>query len=496
VNDSHPDQGPVVPDRRRRLLILGICSLSLLIVGLDATIVNIALPAIHRSFHSAFSGLQWVIDSYTLVLAGLLMLSGSTADRLGRKRVFQTGLTLFSLGSLLCAIAPNLGSLIGARVLQAIGGSMLNPVAVSIIRNVFEDPRERAQAIGVWGAVMGISMALGPVVGGALVDSVGWRAVFLVNLPVGVLAFALTAMCVPESRAQRPRRVDPIGQLLVILGLATLTYAIIDGPTAGWTALRTVTLFAASVLAFAALIPYELRRRDPLIQVRFFRSAPFSGATATAIAMFAAMGGFLFLNTLYLQNVRGLSPLSAGLYTLPMAGLMFVVAPITGRIIGARGTRWPLIAGGVAVVVSGVLLAQLKVHTSAATLILAYVLFGVGMGLVNPPITNTAISGMPPSQAGVAAAIASTCRQIGSTLGVAVLGAVAGSGAAGAIGPGFTADTHAAWWIVAGMGVLIVGLGALTTSRWAHDTAAATAERLSEESVRAPEGRREPAAVA
>src|SRR6202012_3754178 len=204
----------------------GICSMSLFIVGLDATIVNIALPAIHRSFHAKLSGLQWTIDAYTLVIASLLMLSGSTADRLGRRRVFQCGLALFSLGPLLCAIAPSLGMLIAARVLQAIGGSMLNPVAMSIIRNVFVDPRERAQGIGVWGGVIGISMALGPVVGGALVDSVGWRAVFVVNVPIGIVAIVLTALFVPESRAGRSRRIDPVGQVLVIVGLATLTYAI------------------------------------------------------------------------------------------------------------------------------------------------------------------------------------------------------------------------------------------------------------------------------
>jgi EmrB/QacA subfamily drug resistance transporter len=483
------DSDQVVPERRRRLLILGICSMSLLIVGLDSTIVNVALPAIHRSFHSPFSGLQWTIDAYTLVMASLLMVAGSSADRLGRKRVFQLGLALFSLGSLLCAVAPSLGMLIAARVLQAIGGSMLNPVAMSIIRNVFVDPRERAQAIGVWGGVIGISMALGPVLGGALVDSVGWRAVFLVNVPVGLLAILLTALFVPESRADHPRRLDPVGQVLVIVGLASLTYAIIDGPSAGWASARTLGLFAVAATSFATLVGYELRRREPLIEVRFFRSAPFSGATAIAVAMFAALGGFLFLNTLYLQDVRGLSPFSAGLYTLPMAGLMLVVAPLTGRFVGNHGTRQPLVGGSLAVIASGVILAQLTTHTPFGLLIVAYVLFGLGMGLVNPPITNTAVSGMPPSQAGVAAAVASTGRQVGATLGVAVLGALAGGGATGTLGPGFTSATHVSWWIIVALGIVILFLGAATTGRWADDTASATAERLGD-------GGPQPAAVA
>src|ERR1700759_1205019 len=239
--------------------------MSLFIVGLDTTIVNIALPAIHRSFHAKLSGLQWTIDSYTLVVASLLMLSGSTADRLGRRRGFQCGLALFSLGSLLCALAPSLGFLIAARILQAIGGSMLNPVAMSIIRNVFVDERERAMAIGAWGAGLGVSMALGPVLGGALVQISSWRAVFIVNVPVGMIAIALTAMFVPESKAERPRRIAPIGQVLGIAALATLTYGIIDAPRAGWGSVRTIILFGIAVLCFAVLIPYELHRRQPLI---------------------------------------------------------------------------------------------------------------------------------------------------------------------------------------------------------------------------------------
>jgi EmrB/QacA subfamily drug resistance transporter len=479
-------QDQPVPDRRQRLLILGICSMSLLIVGLDTTIVNVALPAIRRDFHSSLSALQWTIDAYTLVLASFLMLSGSTADRIGRRRVFQLGLVLFSIGSLLCALAPNQGLLISARVLQAIGGSMLNPVAMSIIRNVFTDPRERAQAIGVWGGVIGISMALGPVLGGALVDSVGWRAVFLVNLPIGIAAIVLTALYVPESRAERPRRIDPVGQVLVITGLASLTYGIIEAPSAGWLSFQSVALFAVSIASFTTLVVYELHRREPLLEVRFFRSAPFSGAIAIAVAMFAVMGGFLFLGALYLQDVRHLSPLDAGLLLLPMAGLMMVIAPISGRIVGSRGTRIPLVCGSLGVIASGLILTRLSLTTPYPVLIGAFVLLGLGMGLINPPITNTAVSGMPPSQAGVAAAVASTGRQVGQTLGVAVLGALAGTAAAGAIGPGFAQATHVSWWIVVALGVVIFVLGLVTTTQWALGTATRTAERFRDEQLPSP----------
>ncbi|MEO8967492.1 MAG: MFS transporter [Solirubrobacteraceae bacterium] len=486
-----------VPDRRRRLLILGICAMSLLIVGLDSTIVNVALPSIARSFHSSLSGLQWTIDAYTLVLASLLMLSGSTADRIGRRRVFQLGLLLFSLGSLLCALAPSLNLLITARILQAIGGSMLTPVAMSIIRNVFEDPRELAQAIGVWGGAVGISLALGPIVGGALVDSVGWPAVFLVNLPIGLAAIVLTALYVPESRAARPRRLDPVGQILVIVSLATLTYAIIEGPAHGWLSASTLIESGVALLALVALIAYELRRREPLVELRFFSSAPFSGASMIAVCAFAALGGFLFLNTLYLQDVRGLSPFHAGLYLIPMAGVTLVVAPISGRLVGRRGSRLPLVAGSLALMASAGFLTQLTVSTPPGVLLISYFLFGLGFGLVNPPITHTAVSGMPPSQAGVAAAVASTSRQVGQTLGVAVLGALAGAVAVhGRLGADFTTSTHASWWIIVALGLLVLVLALLTTTGWALDTARATARRLTETGSPGPTPVPEPAALA
>jgi EmrB/QacA subfamily drug resistance transporter len=473
--DGHADLS-----RARRLVILAICCMSLLIVGLDTTIVNVALPSIRKDLHASLPGLQWTIDAYTLVLASLLMLAGSTADRIGRRRVFQLGLAVFSLGSLLCGLAPSLGLLIAFRILQAIGGSMLNPVAMSIIRNVFEDPRERAQAIGLWGAAFGLSMALGPVVGGALVDAASWRLVFFVNLPIGLAAIALTALYVPESRAERPRRLDPLGQALVIAALATLTYAIIDGPRSGFASAEIVALFAASGVCFSALAAYELRRAQPLVEMRFFASAPFSGASAIAILAFAIMGGFLFLNTLYLQNVRGLSPLHAGLYMLPMAGMLLVFAPLSGRLIGRVGSRPSLVLGAAALIASALMLTRLTPTTQTSYLLAAYFLAGIGTGLVNPPITNTAVSGMPPSQAGVASAIASTSRQVGMTLGVALIGAIAGGAVSGAIGRDFAAATHAAWWVITGFGCAILALGVLTTTRWAEATAERTANRFEE----------------
>jgi EmrB/QacA subfamily drug resistance transporter len=240
--------------QRRRLLVLAICCMSLLLVGMDVTIVNVALPSIRSDLNVSLSGLQWTIDAYILVLASLLMLSGSTADRLGRRRTFQTGLVVFTAGSLLCSLAPGLGWLIAFRMVQAVGASMLNPVAMSIITNVFTEPRERARAIGVWGGVVGISLGLGPVVGGVLIETVGWRSIFWINIPIGLAAIALTARFVPESRAPRPRRVDALGQLLVMVVLASLTYAIIEAPQAGWASATTLGLFALAFVATGTLL--------------------------------------------------------------------------------------------------------------------------------------------------------------------------------------------------------------------------------------------------
>lgn len=457
--------------RRRRLLVLGICCLSLFIVGLDATIVNLALPSIRQELGASVSMLQWTIDAYTLVLASLLMLSGSTADRIGRRRTFQAGLVLFGLGSLLCGFAPSVGLLIVFRMLQAVGGSMLNPVAMSIITNTFTEPKERARAIGVWGGVVGLSMAVGPVVGGALVDSAGWRYIFWINVPVAIAAVVLTALFVPESRAARPRRIDPVGQLLVMVLLIGLIYGIIEGRGAGWGSPLILGCFAVVVLAVVGLVLYEGRRTEPLLNLRFFRSAPFSGATLIAVSGFAALAGFLFLNSLYLQEVRGFSALHAGLLTLPMAAMTVVFAPLSGWIVGNRGPRLPLTVAGTMLAVSGLLLSRLTESTTIPVLLAGYVIFGLGFGMLNAPITNAAVSGMPRSQAGVAAAIASTSRQVGASLGVAIVGTVLNTRLTGPLETGFVQAARLGWLIIAGCGMLVLALGLLTTSRWARRTA-------------------------
>ena len=310
---------PVRSKSDRPKLILGICCMSLLLVSMDVTIVNVALPSIQHDLHASLSGLQWILDAYTLVVASLLMLSGSVADRLGRRRVFQIGLALFTAGSVLCSLAPSINGLIAFRAMQGLGASMLNPVALSIIANSFKEPRARAHAIGIWGAVAGISFALGPMIGGALTEAVGWRSIFWINLPIGLQAIVLSALYVPESKAVRARAFDPLGQLLVFLVLASITSAVIEGPHVGWKSPMILSLFAGSGLLLATFLVYEPRIKEPLLDLRFFRSVPFSSATVIALCSFASFAGFLFLNALYLQQVRGLSAFHTGLCTLPFA---------------------------------------------------------------------------------------------------------------------------------------------------------------------------------
>jgi len=465
------------------MLVLVICCFSLFIVGLDSTIVNVALPSIGRDLHASVAGLQWTIDGYTLVLASLLMLSGATADRVGRRRTFQVGLALFTVGSGLCSLAPGLGWLVAFRMLQAVGGSMLNPVAMSIITNTFTDRAERARALGAWGATFALSVALGPVIGGVLVESVGWRGVFWVNIPVGLAAIVLTARFVPESKAPRARRPDPVGQALLVVMLGSLTYAIIEGPADGWHSAEIVSLFAVAVAAVASFVGYEARRTEPVLDPRFFRSAPFAGAVLTAISAFASLGGFLFLATLYLQDVRDMSALDAGLHMVPMAAAMAIGAVVSSRVLARRGGRLPTVASGAAMAAGGLLLAGISTSWTALHIIIAFAVFGLGSGAVNAPITQAAVSGMPFAQAGVASGIASTSRQVGTSLGVAITGSILAANLHGPLQAGFVSASHADWLLLTACGAAIFVLGLVTTSRWAQRTAARTSAVLQPESA-------------
>lgn len=452
--------------------------MSLLVVGMDVTIVNVALPAIQRDLRANLAGLQWILDAYTLVVASLLMLSGSISDRLGRRRIFQVGLVLFTIGSLLCSLSRSIGQLIGFRALQGMGASMLNPVALSIIANAFPDPKARARAVGIWGAVAGVSLAVGPLIGGFLTQAIGWRSIFWVNIPICLTAALLTARFVPESKAPRARAFDPIGQLMVFICLASLTGGVIEGPHAGWTSWPILGSFAVSAAALIIFLFYEPRCKEPLLDLRFFHSVPFSSATVLAVCAFASFAGFLFLNALYLEQTRGFSAFHTGVCTLPLALLMMVSAPLSGRMVGAFGTRPPLLAAGAAFVLSMLMLTGLSATTRVGWLLVAYALFGVGLGMINPAITNSAVAGMPLAQAGVAAAIASTGRQVGAALGVAVAGTVvAGSRAKGL---DFTLSTHPIWWVMSGCGVLVLVLGWASNTPWAHASVGRVAHLLDE----------------
>ena len=464
---------------RRKMAILATCCMSLLIVSMDATIVNVALPAIRSDLNASVSSLQWVIDIYTLVLASLLMASGATADRYGRRRVFQIGLFTFAIGSLACSLAPTVGVLIAARALQAIGGSMLNPVAMSIITQIFVDPRERARAIGVWGSVVGISMAAGPIVGGVLIDTVGWRAVFWINLPICLLAFVLTAILVPESRSPIMRTLDPVGQALAMIALGGTVYGLIEGPGHGWGSTRTITVFVVAAAAFVGFLIWERRHEDLFIDLRFFGSVPFASATVIAICAFANWGGFLFLMSLYLQEDRGFSAVGTGAMLVPPALAVLICSPLSGRAVGRWGTRPSLVIAGIALLVSSSMMLFIDDATPIPLLAFMFLIYGLGFGMINAPITNSAVAGMPRHRAGAASAVASTSRQIGVSLGVALAGSVTGLAAAHTAVDFSTAMT-AMWWIVIAFSAAILVLGIMSTTPWALRTASRVSQRLIE----------------
>ncbi|MDT9682886.1 MFS transporter [Streptomyces sp. TRM76323] len=436
---------------RRRWTVLAVCCLSMFLVGLDTTIVNVGLPAIGSGLGAGTRALEWTVDAYTLVLAGLLVSSGALADRWGRRRVFRAGLVVFGAASLACAVAPSVGVLVAARAAQGIGASMLSPVALAIVVNAMPDPKERARAIGVWASVFGLSMAAGPVAGGALIAGFGWRSVFWINVPVVAVALVLSAVFVPESRARRAPRLDLPGQALLAVAVGASVGVLIEGPHIGWTSPAALAAYAFALAAAAGFVWVGSRRREPLMDPRLFRRPAFSAAVLGAVAVFVALNVTLLLNTFYLQHARGWTALATGVATLPMAVGATVCAPWSGHLVGRTGPRPPLLLAGAFLTVGGLCLVRLDQHTSVPLLLLAYLLIGIGFGFANAPLTNTAVNGLPPARAGVAGAITSTARQCGAALGVAAAGGlVAGSGP--------EALAHASrpgWFLVAACGVLL-----------------------------------------
>jgi EmrB/QacA subfamily drug resistance transporter len=411
-------------NRRTKVLTLTLSCFGLFMVLLDVTIVNNALPSIQRNLGASLSGLQWIIDAYTLVFASLLLTTGALSDRQGRKRWFMIGLTTFTIGSALCGLAPNLGVLVGARALQAVGGAALSPASLALLTSAFPDARERAQAIGLWSGVSGLSLAAGPLIGGALVDGPGWRWVFFVNLPVGVIAFLAATRFLRESVNPHPRRLDLAGQVLAVATLGSLVYGLIEGGAKGWTSAPILWAFALAAVALVALLVVESRQEQPMLELRFFRSASFSGTNLIGFLTFFALLGFTFFNTLYFQEIRGYSAFGAGLLGLPATIAIVLIAPLAGRFAGARGPGLP-IALGTALAGSGLLaLLWLHLDTPYSHIWWTFALFGAGLGLVIAPMAAAAVAGMPPSQAGMASAILNTSRQVGGAVGIALLGAI------------------------------------------------------------------------
>lgn len=439
--------------------MLVICALALFLVGMDTTIVTTGLTQIGAGLDVDTGALSWVVDAYTVVFASLLVTAGALADRFGRRRVFRIGLLVFGASSLLCAIAGSLPMLVAARALQGVGASMLSPVALAIVVNVMRDPRERAQAIGVWGAMFGLSMAAGPVTGGALLAVFDWHALFWINVPVVLTVLALVALIVPESRGQKIRRIDLPGQLLLITILGTAVGLLIEAPRHGWQAPWVIPVIALLVVLVWVFIRVEQRGSEPLIDPGLFLVPSFTGAILGAVAVFVAFSMTLLLTTRIVQESWGWAAIDAGALTLPMALGATVLPPVSGFLVGRHGPRAPLLGAGALLTAGGACLMIAVEGTDVLAMVMAYLLVGSGIGLANAPITNTAVSGLPPDRAGVAGGTASTARQVGTAVGIAIAGTlVAGTNPAH-----YPAVSLPGWIIVTTCGVLVITVGLLAS---------------------------------
>ncbi len=411
-------------DRGRKLTTLAITCIGLFMVLLDMSIVNVALPTIQSSLRASLSDLQWVVDAYTLPFAALLLTAGTLGDRYGRKRVFLAGLVGFTLGSALCGFAPSLGWLVAGRILQGVGGAALSPGSLSLLAAAFPDNRERTQAIGIWAGISGLSIAAGPLVGGLLIQVSSWPAIFFVNLPFGVIALIVGWRVLVESRNPAARRVDLPGQALVIVGLAALTYALIEGESKGWTSPLILSLFAGAFVLLVAFVIVEARSREPLLPLQLFKSVTFSAANAGAVLLGFGLLGTIFFMSQYFQGVQGYSALGSGLRTLPATVGTFIMAPLAGQLAARFGPRVPITLGGLMAGIALLLYVQLDPTTSYASIWWKMSMFGLGLGLMISPLTAAVLSATPPERAGLGSSMVNTSRQIGGVFGIALLGAL------------------------------------------------------------------------
>jgi EmrB/QacA subfamily drug resistance transporter len=408
------------------LTLLVLC-ISLMVIGLDNTILNVALPSLVRQLHASTSQLQWIVDAYTLVFAGLLLTAGSLGDRFGRKRGLTIGLAVFGAGSLLSALSGSATLLIGTRALMGIGAAFIMPSTLSILTNVFTVPAERAKAIGIWAGVSALGIGIGPLAGGLLLQRFWWGSVFLVNVPLVILGLTLGRFLIPESRDPSTPRLDPIGAGLSIAGLATLLWGLIEAPGRGWTSPAILAAFAVGLLILSVFVAWELRSSSPMLNVRFFSNPRFTSASMAITLVFFALFGSLFVLTQYLQSVLGYSTLRAGLVLVPQAAVLMIVAPSSNLIVRRIGSKF-VVAFGLSIVgISLAMFSTLTPHSSMLHVIGVTILMAVGMGNVMAPATESIMGSLPRDKAGVGSAVNDTTRQVGGAVGVAVIGSLLSS---------------------------------------------------------------------
>jgi MFS transporter, DHA2 family, multidrug resistance protein len=421
---------------RNRWIALGVLCLAALLVGIDNTIVNVALPSISRELRASTSGLQWVVDAYTLVFAGLLLGFGHLGDRFGRRRTLLIGIAGFGAVSVLAATAGSLGALIGARALMGAFAALIFPATLALLTTIFTDVRERFVAVGIWSAVTGVSVAVGPVTGGWLLEHFSWGSVFWVNLPMAFIALVATVRFVPESRDPHVGRLDWLGVALSITGITLVVGATIEGPRRGWASGPELAAFAGSAVLLAGFIAWERHCESPVLNVRLFLNRRFSAASGAISVAFFGLFGFIFLITQYFQVIKGYSTLSAGLRTLPFAIVIGAVAPIAVQLAQRFGST-VVVSGGLVAMSAGFGLASTADGGSAywGKIIFAMVLMACGLGLLSGPATESIMGALPRDQAGAGSAVNDTTRELGGTLGVAVLGSVLASMYRSSLGP-------------------------------------------------------------